>query len=189
MKKELGAVNALYPSLTVIVGATVAGRPNFCTVAHVGIMNHGTPQYISMGMGKVHHTNQGIKEHGTFSVNIPSENLVAETDYVGIVSGKRTDKSSVFDLFYGKLDSAPLIRECPVNMECRLHQVVDFPTHDVFVGEIVATHADEAVLNGDTIDIARIRPLLFDFSSVQYWSLGSPVAKCWNVGKTLKDKA
>ncbi|MGE4263451.1 MAG: flavin reductase family protein [Desulfovibrio sp.] len=187
MKRNLGPVNALYPSLTTIVGAVVDDRPNFLTVAHVGIMNHGQPQYLSFGINKKHYTGKGIVEHGEFSVCIPDQGLVAETDYVGLVSGRNTDKSRVFELFQGELAHAPLIRQCPVCMECRLARVVDFATHDVFIGEIVATHADEAVLREDgVIDIAKVRPLLFDFSSVKYWSLGAELAPCWSVGKALK---
>ena len=187
MKRNLGPVNALYPSLTTIVGAVVDGRANFSTVAHVGIMNHGQPQYLSFGINKSHHTGKGILEHREFSVCIPGQDLVVETDYVGLVSGRNTDKSQVFELFQGQLKHAPLIKSCPVCMECRLARVVDFETHDVFIGEIVATHADESVLHADgKIDIARVKPLLFDMASVKYWSLGVEVAPCWKVGKELK---
>jgi flavin reductase (DIM6/NTAB) family NADH-FMN oxidoreductase RutF len=187
MKRNLGPVNALYPSLTTIVGAVVEGRPNFLAVAHVGIMNHGQPQYITVGINKRHYSNQGIRAHGEFSVNIPGEDLMVETDYVGIVSGRNTDKSALFDIFYGELRHAPLIRSCPVCMECRLERVVDFPTHEIFVGEIVATHAEEAVLleNG-SVDIAKVRPLLFDMASTKYWGLGDELGLCWNAGKALK---
>jgi len=189
MKRNLGPVNALYPSLTTIVGAVVNGRPNFLAVAHVGIMNHGQPQYVSFGLNKKHHTNRGIAEHGEFSVCIPGEGLVVETDYVGLVSGRNTDKSQVFELFQGELAHAPLILDCPVCMECRLARVVEFATHDVFIGEIIATHADEAVLREDgVIDIAKVRPLLFDMASVKYWSLGTELASCWSAGKALKRK-
>lgn len=187
MKRNLGPVNALYPSLTTIIGAVVDGRPNFLAVAHVGIMNHGQPQYLSFGINKAHHTGPGIHEHREFSVCIPGKDLAVQTDYVGLVSGKNTDKSTVFELFQGELAHAPLIKGCPVCMECRLAQVVDFEAHEVFIGEIVATHADEGVLTeAGKIDIARVRPLLFDMASVKYWSLGAEVAACWSVGKELK---
>ena len=186
--EKLGIVNALYPSLTTIIGATVDGKPNFITIAHVGIMNHGTPQYVSFGMAKVHYTNQGIHENRTFSVNIPSRDLVKETDYVGIVSGKKTDKSGLFDVFYGESKTAPMISSCPVVMECGLERVVDFPTHDVFVGEILETYADKSVLTDGKIDISKVKPLLFDMSSIKYWSLGEEIAKCWNIGKQLKEE-
>jgi flavin reductase (DIM6/NTAB) family NADH-FMN oxidoreductase RutF len=91
MKKKLGDLNVLCPTPTVLVGAIVDGKPNFITIAHIGIVNHATPYLISLSMGKSHYTNPGIKENKAFSVNIPSENLVAEIDYVGLVSGKKKD--------------------------------------------------------------------------------------------------
>ena len=185
-KKKLEPVNVLYPTPTVLVGAVVNNRPNFITIAHIGIVNHARPFLISLSMAKAHYTNAGIRENKAFSVNIPSENLVAETDYVGLVTGKRVDKSELFDLFFGDLDTAPMIRSCPVNMACRLHDTYDTPTHDLFIGEIVETYADESVLDQSVVDVARVKPLLFDMSSIKYWSLGEAVANCWNVGKQLK---
>lgn len=186
MKQNLGPINALYPSLTTIVGAHVDGKPTFMAIAHVGIMNHGQPQYLSFGISKIHHTNKGMLANRQFSVNIPSVDQVAETDYVGLVTGKKTDKSKVFEVFYGELEAAPLISSCPVAMECELHEVLDYQTHDIFVGRIVATHADEAVLKEGKIDPARVRPLLFDMASVGYHALGERVADAWSVGKQLK---
>jgi flavin reductase (DIM6/NTAB) family NADH-FMN oxidoreductase RutF len=183
MKEKLGAVNALYPTPTVLVGATVNGKPNFITIAHIGIMTHN---HISLGMGKPHYTNTGIKENKTFSVCLPSEDLVIETDYCGIMTGKKTDKAVLFDIFYGELKTAPMIQQCKVCMECRLDRTIDFPTHDVFVGEIVQTFADESVLSDKKIDVSKLKPLLFDMSSKKYWSLGGEIAQCWNIGKQLK---
>ena len=186
--KPIGQINALYPMPTTLVGATVNGRPNFLAVAHVGILNHGTPQYLSIGLNKSHYSNAGILENNAFSICLPSEDLMVETDYCGIMTGKKTDKAALFDLFYGELETAPMIHQCPVCMELRLHDVLDFRTHDIFVGELLQTYADEAVLTEGKIDISKVRPLLFDMSSIRYWSLGSEVGRCWNAGKALKSK-
>jgi len=188
VKKTLGGINVLYPTPTTIVGAIVEGKPNFITIAHIGIVNHAKPFMISLSMGKPHYTNAGIKENKAFSVNIPSEDSVIATDYVGLVSGKKTDKSDVFDIFYGRLETAPMIRECPLNMECKLFDVYDTPTHDLFIGEIVETYAEESVLKDGKVNLGSVKPLLFDMSSVRYWSIGQTVAKCWNVGKKMKQK-
>lgn len=136
-------------SVTVLVGATVNDKPNFITIAHIGIMPHT-------------HRSLGIREHQTFSINIPPENLVKETDYVGLVTGKKVDKAQLFKVFYGVRKSAPMIDVCSVNMACRLERIINFPNHDAFVGEVVETHADESVLTGDNVDVSKIRPLLFD---------------------------
>lgn len=180
MKEKLGATNALYPLVTAIVGATVDGRPGFATVAHVGVAHL---KGITLGMGNGHLTNKGIKANRTFSVNLPSEDMVAVTDHIGMVSGTNEDKGGIFDLFYGELDTAPMIEQCKVTMELRLIEHVALPTHDLFVGEIVGAYADLDVLTNGVVDIAKLRPLLFDMASKKYWSLGEPVAKCWSVGK------
>lgn len=102
------------------------------------------------------------------------------------MTGKKTDKAALFDIFYGEVKTAPMIRQCPVNMELKLHDVMDFQTHDIFIGELVQTYADESVLTGGNIDIAKVRPLLFDMAGKKYWSLGPAVGSCWNAGKALK---
>ena len=139
MKEKLGATNALYPLVTAIVGATVDGRPDFATVAHVGIAHL---KGITLGMGNIHLTNKGILENKTFSVNLPSEDMVVITDHIGMVSGTQEDKSKLFDLFYGELDTAPMIEQCKVTMEVKLIDHVKLPTHDLFVGEVVGTYAE-----------------------------------------------
>lgn len=188
MKNKLGGINVLYPTPTVLVGAMVDGKPNYITIAHIGIVNHARPYLISLSMAKAHYSNAGIKENKAFSVNIPSENLVVETDYVGLVSGKKTDKSDLFEIFYGEVENAPMIKECAINMECRLYDTYDTPTHDLFIGEIVETYADESVLTDGKVDLAKLKPLLFDMSSVKYWSVGVALAGCWSIGKQLKRK-
>jgi flavin reductase (DIM6/NTAB) family NADH-FMN oxidoreductase RutF len=186
--KPIGTVNALYPMPTTLVGATVNAKPNFLAVAHVGILNHYTPQYLSIGLHKSHYSNSGIHDNRTFSICLPSEDLMVETDYCGIMTGKKTDKAALFEIFYGELKTAPMIRQCPVNMELKLHDVLNLGQHEIFVGELVQTYADERMIVDGNIDIAKLKPLLFDMASKQYWSLGQPLGKCWNVGKSLKGK-
>ncbi len=183
MKVKLGNLNALYPTPTTLAGAMVNGKPNFIAIAHIGIMTH---HHVSLSMGKRHYTNAGIKENKTFSVCIPSEDLIVKTDYCGIMTGKNTDKAILFDIFYGELKTAPMIQECSVCMECKLERIVDFPNNDVFIGEIVQTYVDESVLSENRVDVSKLKPLLFDMASKKYWALGGELAKCWNVGKQLE---
>jgi flavin reductase (DIM6/NTAB) family NADH-FMN oxidoreductase RutF len=184
MKVELGAKNCLYPMPTTLVGALVDGKPNYITIAHVGIMDLGS---VSLGMGKAHYTNKGIKENCTFSVNIPSASMVKKIDHCGLVSGKSVDKTALFTTFYGKLKSAPMVEECAVNMECELIKTVDFPSHDIFIGRIAATYCDEAVLTEGIVDFGKVQPILFVMNDRSYWRLGNKFAKAWDVGKELKE--
>src|SRR3972149_1934380 len=126
MEKVMVGKSSVAASSAVIAGALVNGKPNYITLGSYGGMSINPP-IVYISINKSHYTNSGIKENGYFSVNIPSKNLVKETDYVGIVSGKDTDKSKVFKAFYGSVDKAPMIEECPVNILVKLTQTLDLP--------------------------------------------------------------
>ncbi|MGZ4863537.1 MAG: flavin reductase family protein [Halobacteriota archaeon] len=111
-----------------------------------------------MGKSKAHYTNAGIKQCGTFSVNLPSAKMVQETDYCGLVLGRFADKTKLFNVFYGKLKTAPMIAECPICIECKLTNVVDFPMHDIGIGEIMSTYTKDAVLTDGIVDYSKVQP-------------------------------
>lgn len=192
MRVKLGGLNALYPTPTTLVGAHVNGKPNFLTIAHVGILNYGpgaegARELISISLSKQHYTPQGIRENRAFSVNLPSEALIRETDYCGVVSGAKEDKASLFTIFYGTLPAAPMIEECPVCMECWVVDTYEITGYDVFIGEIVETYAHEGALTDGRPDLAKIRPLLFDMNSRKYWGLNpEPLGDCWRIGVNFK---
>ena len=167
---------------TVLAGTVVNGKANFLTVAYCGIVQH-SPAMISVTLGKQHYTNSGIKENRSFSVNIPSENLMKVTDYCGIQSGEKVDKGSLFEVFYGELGNAPLIKECAVNLECRLVEILDFGgSNEIFIGEIVEAYCDGKYLTNGLPDIAKIKPILFSMHDNTYWSVGKQLGKAWSIG-------
>jgi flavin reductase (DIM6/NTAB) family NADH-FMN oxidoreductase RutF len=109
-------------------------------------------------------------------------------DYCGIASGKNTDKSGVFEVFYGDLKTAPMIKECPVNLECKLVQTIELPTHYLFIGEIVASYADEQFLSTGKPDMQKINPLLLTMPDNHYWLIGKEAGHAWSDGKKLMKK-
>ncbi len=152
-------------------------------------MNHphgDVPQYLSISSHLSHHTNIGIRDNEEFSINIPSQAMLQLTDYSGLVTGEKVDKSNLFPVERGSLNHAPLIATCPVSMELKLHQTVQLGTHEVFIGEVINTYIDEACLTDGKPDLAKIDPLLFDFMMIDYWSLGKRTGKPWRDGKVLK---
>jgi flavin reductase (DIM6/NTAB) family NADH-FMN oxidoreductase RutF len=180
MKKNLGPVNALYPLPTVLVGTEVAGKINYIAIAHVGIIDM---DLLSISMNKQHYSNQGIKEHRTLSINFPSADMVTQTDYAGMVSGAKYDKSQLFESFTGSLKGAPLIKEAPLVMECEVVDILDRPNYDVFLVKPVNTYCDEAVLTDGKIDFAKVNPILFDMPRRKYWRVGEAFADSWSVGQ------
>lgn len=187
MKKErIGANTYLYPMPTVLVGANVKERANFITIAYCGIAQDSPPM-IAVTLEKVRYTSQGIKENQTFSVNIPSQDMVEVTDYVGIKSGKIVDKSKLFDVFYGELRTAPMIEEAPLNLECRLVKTIDLGgTSEIFIGEIVETYVGENYLTNGLPDIEKIKPILFSVHDDNYWKVGEHIGPAFKIGLNYK---
>jgi flavin reductase (DIM6/NTAB) family NADH-FMN oxidoreductase RutF len=188
-KIELGSDRLLlsYPMPCAIVGAKVEEKVNYITIAWLSMVNP-EPPYIAIALNKNHYTNPGIKANKTFSVNIPSSDMAEKTDYCGIVSGRKFDKSGIFETFYGKLETAPMIKECPLNVECRLVQTVDMPAEELFIGEIVAAYCDESCLTGDTPDLSKINPFVLIMSERKYRGLGQDIGSAWEMGKKLIQK-
>ena len=187
VKVNLGSIIPAYPMPVSLVGAHVDGKANFLAVAWFTMVSFKPPR-IAVSLGKGHYTNPGIKENSAFSVCLPSEDMVEITDYCGIVSGKKTDKSQIFDLFYGELKTAPLIRDCPLCMECKLVEIVENSLNEVFIGKIVGTHTEERFLTDGKLDFRKTKPLILSQPDTSYWRIGEPVAKAWNIGKRYKAK-
>ncbi len=175
----------MYPMPVTLLGVNVGGRPNFMTLGWVSRVN-ANPPMIGCGVGKHHYTNKGILENKTFSINIPSVEMMEKTDYCGLVSGKSTDKSGLFDIFYGDLKSAPMISECPLSIECRLVNTVENPTNNFYIGEIIASYTEEKYLADGHPDIKLINPLLLTMPDNRYWDVGSCTGAAWKAGKNLK---
>jgi flavin reductase (DIM6/NTAB) family NADH-FMN oxidoreductase RutF len=184
-KIDLGAKVASYPMPVALIGTKNGDKANFLVAAWFTSISNNPPK-IAVALNKTHFTNQKIKDQKVFSVCIPSEDQLTATDYCGLVSGAKTDKSKVFDVFYGKLASAPMITQCPVNMECKLEKVVDNGPHELFIGEIVSTFTEEAYLTNGVVDLKKVKPFMLSFHDQRYFSLGESKAKAWNTGKNYK---
>jgi len=182
MKKAIGPQTLLYPMPAVLVGALVNGKPNFMTAAWCGIAA-SKPPAISVGLQSVRFTLEGIKANNTFSINIPSADLVEKVDYCGIYSGHKVDKSQIFKVDFGKLKTAPLIQECPVNLECQVIHALELGSHILFVGEITETYIKEECLTDEKADPSKIDPLIYTTGVMQYQRLGEVVGRAWKLGK------
>ncbi len=181
-KIKLGPQTLLYPMPAVLVGAKVNERPNFMIAAWCGIAAYKPPA-ICVALRKERYTLKGIRENGTFCVNVSSSDMVKKTDFCGIYSGKSKDKSQIFKTFYGELKTAPLIQECPVNLECKAIHYLDLGSHTLVVGEIIETYITEECLTDGKPDPGKIDPLIYIPSTMKYHRLGEVVARSFKIGK------
>jgi flavin reductase (DIM6/NTAB) family NADH-FMN oxidoreductase RutF len=186
-KIEISSDRIYYPMPCALVGANVGGKANYLTVAWFSMVNPD-PAYLAVAMNKAHYTNAGIKMNKTFSVNIPSSDMAEKTDYCGIISGRKSDKAAVFETFYGKLETAPMIKECPFTVECKLVETVDLPAEDLFIGEIIAAYCEESCLTEGAPDLRKINPFVLSMPDKKYRGLGQDVGAAWEMGKKLIGK-
>lgn len=185
-KIKLGPDTILFPMPAALVGGKGKdGRVSFATIAWAGIVNSNPPM-IQVSIRKSRFTHELISETGEFSVNIPSANQARETDFCGIVSGRNTDKvrKCGFTLFYGVLRNAPLITECPVNIECKTEQVVELPSHDCFIGKVVEVHMNEELKIDGQVENAKINPLVF--MGTHYARATGNLGRAFSIGREIK---
>jgi flavin reductase (DIM6/NTAB) family NADH-FMN oxidoreductase RutF len=186
MKIKLGTVPLVYPIPIVLAGGNVGGRPNFATLGDCGVMGINPP-LVYISSHREHYTNGGILENGTYSINVPSTDLLAVTDYCGIVSGREVDKSELFEVFYGELETAPMIRECPVNLECKVVKEFCIEHRQIFVGRVVQAYVDEEyVIERDgrkaIVEMTRLDPIIYALDN-RYYRIGEPIGVGYQEGK------
>lgn len=184
--KKINRFPFLLPKPVAIVGALVNNKPNFLAIADIGTTGYQIPRFV-VSSGKGHYTNTGIIENESFSVNIPSEEMVALTDYFGIVSGHKVDKSEGVEVFYGdEIKTAPMIKTAAITHACRLVKTVDFgDTHYLFIGEIIETYVNEEYLSERAPDIEKIKPFTYYYDNF-YRKTGEKLAQAFSVGRSLK---
>ncbi len=172
MKIKKSPWTALFPCPVVLVTCVDSKeKPNIITLAWVGTVCSNPPM-MGLGIRPHRHSYGLIERSGEFVVNIPTKDLVKETDFCGTVSGKDVDKFSQTGLTPEPAEKVkpPLIKECPVNIECIVKKIIPLGVHHLFLGEIVHVHVDQEILDEKgRIDFNRASP--FVYNQGEYWSL------------------
>lgn len=139
----------LYPLPVVMVSvADKNGRNNIITIAWAGTVCSNPPM-VSISVRPERYSYDIIKETGEFVINLTTKDLTYATDYCGVKSGRDVDKFKEMGLtaLPGKEVKAPLIAESPVNIECKVTQILPLGSHDMFLAEVVAVHVDEKYMD------------------------------------------
>ena len=188
MGKEQLTPQCLIPVRPIlIVGANIGGKANFFEVGGGGLVSSDPPM-VALPIRHQRYTLKGILENRTFSVNVPSVELVKEADYSGIVSGAKTDKvkDCNFNIFYGTLTTAPMIEQCSINMECRLIHMLGSNSHCIIIGQIDGTFVSQELLVDGKPDFDKFTPLLWFANKAEYVTIGKTVGKSRSSGNELK---
>lgn len=181
----------LYPLPAVLVscGAT-PDEYNLLTVAWTGTVCSDPPM-CSISVRPERHSHAIIRRTGEFVINLTTEPLARATDWCGVRSGRDCDKFREMGLTPGKAlqVAAPVVEESPVNIECRVRQVLPLGSHDMFIAEVVGVQVDGAYIDPQTgrFDLERACPIVY--SHGEYFSLGRALGHFgWSVRRKKQSK-
>ncbi len=184
MRKNFGAKTWLYPMPVLIVGTfDENGNPNAMNAAWGGIYDTG---FVMVCLADDHKTTDNIKKTGAFTLSFATVNTVVPCDYVGIVSANDVPDKFARAGFHAEKSefvNAPIIRELPMTVECRLQK---FNEDGICIGEIVNVSADESILDGDgKVDVKRLDPIIYDSVTHAYRRFGEEVGQAFSDGKKI----
>ncbi len=165
MSKELWKPgNMLYPLPVVMVSlADRDGKPNIITIAWAGTVCTNPPM-VSISVRPERYSYPILKETGEFVINLTTKELAFATDYCGIKSGRETDKFRDMGLtpVRGEKVSAPMIAESPVNIECRVREILPLGSHHMFLADVLAVHAEEKYMDeSHKFHLEKAEPIVY----------------------------
>jgi flavin reductase (DIM6/NTAB) family NADH-FMN oxidoreductase RutF len=170
-KVQLKPQSMLMPLPATMVSCVAEGiPPNIITISWIGIVN-SEPPMLSISVTPKRHSHRIIKKSGEFVVNLTSEDNLKAADFCGNRSGRDYDKFKEMNLtpIPGKVTSVPLIKECPINLECKVKRSHVLGSHEMFIAEIVAVHINKDLLdvNGRPV-IDKLKPLVYCPAAREY---------------------
>jgi flavin reductase (DIM6/NTAB) family NADH-FMN oxidoreductase RutF len=186
MKKSLGAKIIVSATHVWVIGTyDKGGKPNMMTAAWGGVCC-SEPPCTAVSLRKATYTYENIKERKAFTVNVPSADYVKQTDYIGIYSGRSTDKYSAAKLTPVGSDcvDAPYVKEFPLILECKLLHTIEIGLHTQFIGEIVDVKAEESALGETGIpEVGKVAPFFYSPENRTYYKIGEYLGKAHSMGR------
>ncbi len=179
MSKEIWKPgNMLYPVPAVMV--TVGdgkGKDNIITIAWAGTIN-SDPAMVSISVRKSRYSHELLSSNGEFVINLVTRDLTYAMDYCGVKSGRDIDKFSEMKLtkYEASTVTVPLIKESPVNIECKVKQVIELGSHDMFLAEVTAVCVDKKYMD-ETGKFNLQAADLIAYSHGEYYTLGDKIGK------------
>lgn len=158
-KREANKKSCLAPMPKILVSCRgVDGEDNVLAVGYCGNCSYAPPM-VMVGIVPTRYSYQMIKESGYFVVNLVDKNYQEIFDYLGSHSKRDEDKLAVMNvkLLEGKIVKAPILADCPINIECKVVDSIVTGSHEMFIGQIEYVHADEKLVDAEgNIDFSAI---------------------------------
>ena len=174
MKARMIPERPVYPSPAALVTSVDSeGRPNIITLGEAYNLSVRRPVIVGISIAKQRYSHALISASHEFVLNLPTAGMLEQVDQCGSCSGRDVDKFALTSLTPLRAEKvrAPLIEECPVNLECGVLTVQEVGDHDLFIGKVLVQHADQDVLDdAGHLVVGKLDVLCF--LNWEYWSLG-----------------
>ncbi len=174
MKREIKPTTALVPCPVVLLSVSGDDKPNIITLSWAANVCSSPPTMV-VGIRPERHSYDLVKDAGEFVLNIPSADLIEGTVFAGTKSGRDYDKFSEcgFTPEPASKIKQPMIKECPINIECKIKSIVPLGAHDLFIVDVLAVHIEESVLSENgRFDASKTNLFTYLPLNGQYWTLG-----------------
>ncbi len=192
MKLSLGAKTSAWPLPVWVIGSYGEdGQPNAMTASWTGVCC-SIPPCVYFSARHSRHTYTAVAARRAFTVNIPSASQTAVADYLGLASGRDTDKLAVAGLEVVKAEfvDAPALCAFPLVMECQVVQVVELGSHAMFIGEILDVKCDAALVNADgKPDLTRLGPVVYSTVDSTYYAVEGALGQAYSLGRSIAERA
>ncbi len=190
MSKQLWkAGNILYPLPAVMVSCGSMEQANIITIAWTGTLCTNPP-IVYVSIRPTRYSYKLIKDSMEFVINLTTNNLVKETDFCGVKSGRDYDKFKVNKLtpIKGNFVSSPMIEESPVNIECKVIEIKELGSHHMFIAEVLGVHVDSQYMDKKgKFNLSEANPICYSHGT--YYELGNPIGTFgYSVSKKKKNK-
>lgn len=179
IKNEQTTMKTFPLPVTLVSSVDKQGNPNIMVVTYVTGVNENPPM-IAIAVRREKYSNRLIKETKEFVVNIPTADILSKVDYCGTYSGKHLNKFEKAVLTPEKAVEVkpPLIKECPINIECKVMKVINLPSHDLFIGKVVALHGNEIYIHKNELVLDNLSFILTTF--FDYRIIGEKIGTAFN---------
>ena len=190
MKIQMKAKDILFPVPPALVVSGLDEKSNIITIAWIGIVGSAPPS-LGISLKKGRYSLDLIRQTQEFTVNIPDSKNFVKVDYCGITTGKRCDKFK--DTGFTRMKSSkvkvPIIKECPLNIECKVIKEVDMNEWVLIIGEIIEVNIDsDKIDEKGKVSMNKVDPLIYIPTIREYWSIGEKLGNSFNVSKNLIKK-
>jgi len=180
------SVEFLYPAPVLLVTCIDKdSRANIITIAWAGVCC-SEPPVVSISVRPSRYSHKLIIRSLEFGINIPRIQDLQKVDFCGVASGEKVDKFEKcrFTPFKGKFINAPLIKECPVNMECKVIQSIDLGSHTLFLARIETVYVDEELMENKEFKAFKADPIVYLPPTAEYASIGKLLGRyCLSKGR------